>query len=205
MAKRRFRQKMYRDIQFEKIAKQTELSYTYNDEFGLINLLKDFKLFDRLAKHSISNILGEKTPLYEMDFRVFDYEYQIWTGETEEISKQTVFFVQSKNLGLPQFYMEPERFFTKAGKYLGIEDIDFEAFPQFSDQYWLKGESESEIRNAMSDKVLHYFTVEKDWSLEGINYFLIFYKKDKIIPTTDLLEFYKKGKAIVDLFSQPTG
>lgn len=202
MRKKHSRQKMYRDIQFEKIAEKSGLSYTYNDEFGLINLLKDFRIYKKGGEQKIENILGEKTELYISDFRIFDFQYAVQRGKNKLISRQTVFFVQSKNIGLPQFYMEPERYFTKASKYLGMEDIDFEAFSQFSDQYWLKGESESEIRSAMSDKVLHYFTVEKDWSLEGLNYFMIFYKKDKIIPTTDLLEFYQKGKAIVDLFTE---
>ncbi len=202
MYKKSSKYRMYREIQFEKIAKQSRLSYTYNDEFGLINLLKDFRIFKKGSEQKIENIIGEKTELYESDFRVFDFQYSFQKGKNNLISRQTIFFVQSKNIGLPQFYMEPERYFNKAGKYLGIEDIDFEVFPQFSDQYWLKGESESEIRSTMSDELLHYFTVEKDWSLEGLNYFMIFYKKDKIIPTTDLLEFYQKGKEILKMFSE---
>lgn len=192
----------YRSGQMKDVAKQLALSYERNDDFGLINFLKDFKLFNRGRQKEILNIIGEKSDLFEVDYRVFDYKYVIMAGKHSKTFRQTVFFVQSKHLGLPQFYMHPERFFDKAGTYLGIDDIDFEAFPKFSDQYWLKGEEEGLIRNAMSNKILHFFTVEKEWSLEAINYFLIFYKKNELIPSENVASFYEKGKHIVDMFSK---
>ena len=192
----------YRSGQMKDIAKQLGLSYERKDEFGLINLLKDFKLFSRGRQKTITNIIGKKSDLFEIDYRVFDYKYTIQAGKNSRTFRQTVFFVQSKKLGLPQFFMEPERLFRKIGKYLGMEDIDFEAYPQFSDQYWLEGEDEWQIRNAMSDEVLHFFTIEKDWSLEGINYFMVFYKKNTILPTENLASFYERGKHIVKLFSK---
>lgn len=192
----------YRSGQMKDVAKQLALSYERNDDFGLINFLKDFKLFNRGRQKEILNIIGEKSDLFEVDYRVFDYKYVITAGKHSKTFRQTVFFVQSKHLGLPQFYMHPERFFDKAGTYLGIDDIDFEAFPKFSDQYWLKGEEEGLIRNAMSNKILHFFTVEKEWSLEAINYFLIFYKKNELIPSENVASFYEKGKHIVDMFSK---
>ncbi len=193
----------YRSGQMKDIAKQLKLSYERNDEFGLINFLKDFKLFSRGRQKKITNIIGKKSEMFEVDYRIFDYEYLIKTGKHAKSFRQTVFFVQSKNLGLPQFFMEPERLFRKIGKYLGLEDIDFVEYPEFSDQYWLEGEDEGQIRNAMSDEVLHFFTIEKDWTIEGVNYFMIIYKKEKIIPTTDLMEFFQKGKELVDIFSKP--
>jgi len=64
---------MYRDIQFEKIAKKHHFSYSYNDEFGLINLLRDFRLFSKLSSKKITNILGEKSELQESKFYIFIY------------------------------------------------------------------------------------------------------------------------------------
>ena len=192
---------MYRDIQFEKIAKKHHFSYSYNDEFSLINLLRDFRLFSKLSSKKITNILGEKSELQESKFYIFDFEYGVWNGENEDKFTQTVFFVQSKKLALPHFFMEPQGFYTKGEKMVGTNDLYFEAFPKFTDQYRLQGKEEKQIRKVMSDNLLQYFSVEKDWSLEGLNYFLIFYKKDKIIPTTDLMDFYQKGKEIVKMFS----
>lgn len=192
----------YRSGQMKDIAKQLKLSYERNDEFGLINFLKDFKLFSRGRRKKITNIIGKKSEMLEVDYRLFDYQYTIRAGKHSKTFRQTVFFVRSKELGLPQFFMEPERLFRKIGKYLGLEDIDFEEYPQFSDQYWLEGEDEWQVRKAMSDEVLHFFTIEKDWSLEGINYYMIFYKKNTILPTENLASFYERGKHIVKLFSE---
>ena len=98
--------------------------------------------------------------------------------------------------------MQPEHFFNKIGGYFGIEDIDFEAFPKFSDQYWLKGKDESAIRRSMNSELLHFFTIEKYWSLEGLNYYLIFYSKEKILHGDQLKMLYQKGKQIVEMFSE---
>ncbi len=195
-----FGSKSHRTEQLEKIAKELGLSFTPKDEFGLINLLKDFKLFRRGGRKRITNILGEKDDLLEVDFRIFDYRYTISTGKSSRTFRQTVFFVQSKKLALPQFYMQPERFFHKIGNYFGMEDIDFEAFPQFSDQYWLKGKEEAAIRGSMNEDLLHFFTIEKYWSLEGLNYYLIFYSKNKTLYGDELKMLYEKGKQIVELF-----
>lgn len=197
-----FSSKSHRTEQLERIARELGLSFTPKDEFGLINLLKDFKLFRRGGRKQITNILREKEAWMESDFRVFDYRYTISTGKSSKTFRQTVFFVQSKKLRLPEFYMQPERFFHKIGKYLGIEDIDFEASPQFSDQYWLKGKDEAAVRRSMNAELLYFFTVEKYWSLEGLNYFLIFYSKNKVLHGDQLKILYHKGKQIVEMFSE---
>jgi len=202
MLKSWFNKKSHRVEQVEKIAKHLGLSFTPKDEFGLINLLKDFKLFRRGGRKRITNIMGEKSDLLEADFSVFDYRYTISTGKSSRTFRQTVFFVQSKQLGLPQFYMKPEHFFHKIGNYLGIEDIDFEAFPQFSDQYWLKGKDEAAIRESMKEEILRFFTIEKYWNLEAINYYLIFYSKNRLFFGEQLEMLYEKGKQIVEMFSE---
>jgi len=195
---------MYRDIQFEKIAKETKLSYSYKDEFGLVHLLKDFSLFRAFSPNSITNILEDKTKLYESNFHVFDYQYRLWNGEMDEIFTQTVFFAQSKQLSLPHFYMEPGRVFKLIEKSSEGEAFNLNEFPPFSNEFWLKGKERGDTRKAMSDDLLDYFAVEKDWTIEGVNYFMILYKKEKVIPTTDLMELFQKGKAIVKMFSEST-
>ena len=87
------------------------------------------------------------------DINVFDYRFTISTGKTSVTKEQTVFFMNSKELGLPDFYMKPEHFLHKIAAFLGFEDIDFEEFPGFSDQYHLKGEDEHYIRAVMGEDV----------------------------------------------------
>ena len=76
----------------KRIAKELGLSFTPKDEFGLINLLKDFKLFRRGGRKRITNILEEKSDLLEATFKIFDYKYTISTGKSSRTFRQTVFF-----------------------------------------------------------------------------------------------------------------
>lgn len=188
----------------EQLSTELGLSFSVKDEFGLFNLLKDFRLFQKGGLKGIQYILSSKSDFLETDLRIFDYQYTISTGKSSVTYKQTVFFVQSKQLNLPQFFLRPERFFHKIGNLFGIKDINFEEHPVFSEQYWLKGNSESLIRKTMNEDVLHFFTIEKEWNLEGLNYFLIFYKHKHLMGEEELVDFYQKGNEIVKLFSNPS-
>ncbi|MEM7379847.1 MAG: ABC-F family ATP-binding cassette domain-containing protein [Bacteroidota bacterium] len=57
---------------------------------------------------------------------MFDYSYQRGKNNQKRTYRQTVFFVKSKKLGLPELFMKPESFFNMIGTYLGMQDIDFE-------------------------------------------------------------------------------
>jgi len=98
--------------------------------------------------------------------------------------------------------MEPEYFFHRIANFFGINDIDFEEFPEFSKQYLLKSKEEDLLRGKMSNEILHYFTIEKDWCLEGINYYLILYIEEGLFLSQDIPYFYQKGKEIVELFAK---
>jgi len=185
----------------EGVAKELGLSYAKKDEFGLIGYMRDFKLFDKGSGKKIKNILQkEKQEFEDVDIRVFDYYYIVSTGKSSVTYSQTVFFLQTKKLSLPQFYMTPEHFLLKIGKHFGMEDINFSEHPTFSDQYWLKGEEEDRIRKTMNEEVIHLFTIEKDWSLEGLNYYLVLYKKNKLMLSEEVKDLYQKGVEVVDLF-----
>ncbi len=184
------------------LAERLNMTYSAQDEFGMLRLLKDFRLFKKGFSKKITNILQEKEEFLTSDIRIFDYQYTQRYGKTTKTYKQTVFFIQSKALDLPKFYMEPEYFFHRIANFFGINDIDFEAYPEFSKQYLLKSKDEDRLRSKMSEEVLHYFTIEKDWCLEGINYYLILYIEEGVFLSKDIPYLYNKGKEIVELFSE---
>ncbi len=187
----------------KKIAYQLEMEFVEKDEYGLIALLRDFALFRRGHSKRIYNIIEKKDDWNQLNLRIFDYKFTVGSGKNSRTLRQTVFFMQSKKLGLPEFLMKPEHFFNKVGNYLGLQqDIDFENFPDFSDQYLLKGEDEEMVRYIMSNDLLQFFTIEKDWALEGINYYLIFYKRNSILSPEGIQELYEKGMYVYDLLSE---
>lgn len=185
-----------------KVAARLGMSYTTKDEYGTKTLLGDFKLFQSGVSKSITHFLHKKEEEQDIDTYIFDYRYVVNTGNSAIPFTQTVFFIQSKELDLPLFFMRPENFLQRIGTYLGMQDIDFESHPEFSGQYLLQGEEESLIRKKLDGDFRSFFTIEKDWNLEGLNYFLIFYRRNKILPPEEIFNFYSKGKEIYRLLNK---
>jgi hypothetical protein len=190
----------YRSESIKKVAYELSLDYQEQDENRLLPFLEDFKLFRRGRRKKIRNLMSYRHPMLEFQAHIFDYRFKIGAGNTTRYYHQTVFFIRSKKLGLPAFFLRPESLFHKFGEFLQLrKDIDFEAFPDFSKQYELNGNDEDYIRATMNDQVLHFFTVNKNWTLEGVNYYLIFYKKNRIIPASKIKDFYQKGLHLANI------
>lgn len=187
--------------EMEKVAARLQMSFVPKDEYGTKTLLADFKLFQIGGAKRITNFLHKKEENFDLDSYIFDYRYIVSTGNTTVPFAQTVFFIQSKKLELPQFLMKPERFFHRIGTFLGMQDIDFASDPEFSQQYLLQGEDEALIRKKLNPEFRHFFTIEKNWTLEGLNYFLIFYRHNKVLPPEEIYQFYAKGKEIYRLLN----
>jgi len=183
---------------------ELDTDWRERDEYGLLNLLQEFKLFRKGRSKKVTNILRKADVGTGSEVYIFDYAYLTGNGKSNRKYRQTVFFVNAKELNLPTFMMKPENFFHKIGQYLGwTKDIDFETHPEFSDQYLLQGQSEPFVRDTFHDELLHFFSVEKDWCLEGMNYYLIFYKHGHRIPVDQIKDFYEKGLYVFDMLANP--
>jgi hypothetical protein len=178
------------------------MQYSRKDRLGELALLKDLQLFKKGHSKRIRHFLWSDDSDTGKKTRIFDYHYTVGGGNSTRIYRQTVFFLFSKELGLPEFYLRPENFFHKIGHWLGKKDINFSTHPEFSDAYFLKGNDEELIRDTFSKKVLHYFTIENDWSVEGLNYFLIVYRHGKLLKPDQISHFYKKGMEIYQLLKE---
>ena len=184
----------YRKQAMQQVAFDLSLNFQEEGTDALMPYLSGFKLFRRGRRQKITNILSYQDQMLEYQAYIFDYRYSVGSGKDRRTLHQTVFFIQSKKLGLPEFWMQPEKFFHKIGEYLGLtQDIDFTDYPEFSKHYRLKGEDEDYIRATMDDQLLHFFTINKNWYLEGVNYYMIFYKKNRIIAPAKIKDFYGKG------------
>ena len=184
--------------QMQETAQKLDMEFRITDEYGLIGMMKDFALFKKGYGKRISNIISNKKDLEKEDIRVFDYKFIVGGGNSTRKVMQTVFYIHAKALNLPEFLIYPERFYHRIGEFMGMQDIDFEAFPDFSNQYLVQGPEESLVRNTLNDNILNYLTDEKNWYVEGMNYLLIFYKRGKRIPADQLEDFYAKGMKIFD-------
>ncbi len=184
------------------IASELNLKFTDHNDTGMHAQLSEFKLFDFGASPKITNVMTES--MLNSENHVFDYEYVVSTGKSSKIFKQTVLFINSKELSLPQFYQKPENILTKFLALLGFDDIDFIRFPEYSNKYNLKGEYEEVIRYYFSKDVLELLTQQKDLYMEGMNYYLILYQNDKLCPPEQIKSFRNLGLMLYKLFLMRT-
>lgn len=185
---------------FEQFCFNQGMSFSEKDDLGLKSLVNIFSLFGKYRNGIINHIASRKSgDLSEQEY-LFDYTYKVSTGKSTITYRQTVYFVNSKLLALPEFMMKPEHFGHKIASYLGINDIDFEEYPVFSDKYHLKGEHESYIRSTFSDHILKFFSKHHGWNCEAANYFMIFYKFNSLAHGPEINQFYTVSRGVYDLF-----
>lgn len=195
------KKEIFRKEKFTSVCGSLGLDFLDKDEFGTKAYLKGFELF-RAGNGKIRNLSQLKSSLLDTEINLFDYRYTISTGKTHSVYDQTVFFVNSKKLGLPAFRMKPENIGHKIAAYLGWDDINFDQYPLFSEKYYLKGEDEAFIRHHFDDNVLKFFSNTSGWTIEAANYYMIFYANNSLVPENILMDFYRLGCGIFELFQE---
>ncbi len=184
------------------LANKLDFTFHEEDDFGLLAQLQDFHLFSSGRDKKIERVMRRQDGLMEFDISIFDYSFQRGLGSRAENREfQTVFFLQSGQLGLPQLWLQPETLAHKLGELFGFKDIDFVRYPKFSGQYRLTGADEEYIRHHFTDEVLNYFTLNKGWSMEGLGFYLLFYRKGMLIPSAQIEAFYRRGQEIYQLMT----
>ena len=68
----------------------------------------------------------------------------IWHSST---TAQAVLSFRSPGLNLPRFVLRPAALFHRMGDVVGLHDIDFDAHPQFSKKYLLRGTDDEKVRD----------------------------------------------------------
>lgn len=196
----------YRHRNLMALARKMDFSFHETDDYGLTTQLQDFRLFQEGRDKRIERIIRKQDGLMEFDISIFDYSFKTWSGSgSDNRVHQSVFFLQSAQLGLPELWMKPETITHKIGELLGWGDIDFVRFPKFSGQYRLTGGDEEYIRHHFNDEVLNFFTLNKGWSMEGLGFYLVFYRKGMLIPSAQIEEFYHRGQEVYRMLAEKKG
>lgn len=185
---------------FEKFCFENDMKFFEKDESGLKPLLGIFTIFGKFRSGKITHVCHKRSDDISEQESLFDYTYTVSNGKTSVTYRQTVFFMNSKHLALPEFVLKPEHFGHKLATYLGINDIDFEEYPVFSDKYHLKGDHEAYIRSTFSDSILKFFSKHHGWNCEAANYYLIFYKFNALAHGHEIQNFYDVSKGVYELF-----
>lgn len=190
--------------EFKSWASDKGWKYVEQDDMGTLKWLGDFNLF----KYGSGRKIGPMMMLEEDDltFRcLFDYTYTVSTGKSSATYWQTVFFRYSKKLALPHFIMVPEKWYHRVGTYFGMQDIDFVQYPEFSQNYLLRGKDEEYIRHHFDHpEMIRFFDTQDFYSIEGVNYLMIMYISNKVLPAEQALQLINIGNRLHDFFADKT-
>jgi len=160
---------------YQKIAANLKMDYQEKDDNKeILNAHKVFKLFStggsRKVRYILSGELESKEPAL-----IFEYSYVVSTGKSSHVYYQHILSVKLDQ-NLPPFTLRPENFFHRIGEWLGFKDIDFEAYPQFSDAYRLRSNNENKVRNLFNEFLLGFLSYEKGWWIECNGNTIIYFK-----------------------------
>ncbi len=193
-----------RQLTYEACAKKLQWTLRPKDDTGMLKWLLDFQLFKRGGRKTFSPMMIQHHG--DLEFTcVFDYAYTVSSGKTTVTFRQTVYFKYSKALALPHFIMVPEKWFHRIGTYFGMQDIDFVEYPVFSQNYLLRGEDEDYIRHHFDHpEMIRYFDKQKFYSLEGMNYLMVLYVHNVVMPQQQIMQLVTIGNSLHNFFADKT-
>ena len=204
MAFRSPHRKRQRTADLRRMAAKLDLDFEEKDEWGMKALLRDFELFRKGGRRRITNIMSKTLGLMEEKINIFDYQFTINTGKSSATYYQTVFFLQSKELGLPEMLIYPENFFHKIGSLFGTQDIDFVEHPEFSRKFLVQGD-EWGIRHLMNEELAKFFLVERHWCLESLGYYLVLYRRKALVKPKSIKALFNKGMHLYEHLKENKG
>jgi hypothetical protein len=139
--------------------------------------LAEIDLFNRGHSKRLTNVIAGEVE--GSGVRVLDYRYTTGSGKNSSTSNQTVVAIEAGGAALPDFTLAREHFFHKIGQAFGYQDIDFDAFPEFSKKYLLRGEDETAIRSLFTRRLIDAYTGGLDCNLEVRSGWLFVYQLGK--------------------------
>ncbi|MCU0448123.1 MAG: SulP family inorganic anion transporter [Microscillaceae bacterium] len=100
--------------------------------------------------------------------------------------KMSVLLITVLELPIPDFTLTKEDLMDKFFQSLGYEDIDFEAYPSFSETYLLQGENPTKIRTMFTAELLEHIQHHPFYCLEAKNNRLLLYQSKSLMDKVDL-------------------
>ncbi len=96
------------------LARSMNTSFEPEEGSGLIGLLKGFQMYAKWNRsQKLKNVIRLDDAFLETRLLVFDHYVTKQANNTRILEKQTVYFIQSKKLGLPEILLQPEDLFKK--------------------------------------------------------------------------------------------
>lgn len=129
-------------------------------------------------------------------FTAFEYVWTEGGGRSRHTVRRSGIIWESDDAAFPRFDLVPEGFFSKIGQIFGMQDIDFDDAPEFSETYRLSGPSESVVRDLFTPEIRRFFAATPDQRVTGGGRFLIWWFESTLPPSDQLDEWMEKGDQV---------
>jgi hypothetical protein len=161
-----------------------------------VEAMGPFHLFKHGHAHQVKNLMRGRAE--GADVTLFDYQYTTGGGKDSHTYRQTVALFPGAPgaSALPDFTLGPEHWWNKLGKIFGQQDITFEASPEFSKAYLLKGPNEQAIRAAFGAEALGFLAQNQGWSVQSASGALAVFMASKLCKPEDLQAFLAQACAV---------
>jgi len=196
-------QEQQRREQLERIALRIGMDYSAEADQDLWDSVAGFGLFSKGSRRKAYNVLQRQ--IHDIEVTLFDYQYTTRSGKNHHTHFFTVGLFETDRLRLPRFTLHPQYFYHQIANALGLGDIDFEEFPEFSESYRLKGDDEARIRDIFDEEALHYFTRHPGLHAEGYRRRLIHYRDKHRVNPAEMDSFMQQGLDVLDVFLEREG
>ena len=187
-----FQRKRLKDL--ERVAQELGFHFQAEEDKRQEHAFRALPIFQR--SRSRSNFLQGRRVTGEIvlaDVRV---------GSGKSSYSQTVANFQLSGRQLPAFELSPESWARKIAQAFGYKDINFESSPEFSKSYLLRGQDETAARELFGADLLHFFTGEKGWSVEGAGDWLCVYRHARTVSPKDIRSFLDQTEAVAQQFAR---
>ena len=134
------------------VATDIGLDFSQTKDDALLAKMNAFSLFNKGRSRKMKNVMTTRTDIARIT--IFDYQYTTGGGDNSRTYRHTVVSIESDALSLPSFALRPEGVIQKVGAALGMQDIDFEGHPEFSNSFVLTGDDEQSVRKFFDAELL---------------------------------------------------
>jgi MFS superfamily sulfate permease-like transporter len=125
---------------------------------------------------------------------------------TKQEYKMTILLVTDIHAPIPVFSIEKAGAFDLIKEIGGHKDINFDAYPEFSNEYYLTGEDEQQVRAFFGEPLIRLFERQKGFCVECRNNVLLIYRQIDTMEPEELqhtLNFLEAFMAVVHQKSEP--
>ena len=164
------------------------------------NQISDFSFNSGGAIHYTENRMSGLFGKIPFSYAEVTYDSDIQTKSADTVIPALLLLPENTNKAVPVFALQKEQSLHKVAELAGYNDIDFEDHPEFSDRYFLKGTSETAVRDFFNNKLIQLLETYPFYHVEGNGKAIIVYRFDLKKSPDDvkgLLEFGSKMAAAI--------